>query len=101
LHSVRPPDETQRQIEQPLSQTAEVPARGRYAALWVALTCVTAVLVLVPSLPVAIYESRLSIAVGSVSGVIGLALLQLGLLRFRVLRRPIDLCVGLGSASWR
>jgi signal transduction histidine kinase len=96
LHSVRPPDETQRQIEQPLNQTAEVPARGRYAALWVALTCVTAVLVLVPSLPVAIYESRLSIAVGSVSGVIGLALLQLGLLRFRVLRRPIDLYAGLG-----
>jgi hypothetical protein len=63
--------------------------------LSVALGCVTAIVVLTPGLPVAIYEPRLSIAVGSVSGVIGLPLLQLGLLRFRQLRRPIDLHAGL------
>src|SRR6266567_1827416 len=95
LHWLRPRVERQPRLYQPLSQTADVPASEHYAALWVALTCVTAIFVLVPGLPVAIYEPRLSIAVGSVSGVIGLALLQLGLLRFRVLRRPIDLHAGL------
>jgi len=73
----------------------EVPAVSQYVALWLALACVTAIVVFVPDLPVAVHEPRLSVGVGSVSGVIGLALLQLGLLRFRVLRQPIDLHAGL------
>jgi signal transduction histidine kinase len=67
----------------------------RFVALWAALALITAVLLLAPDLPVAIHDARLSIAIGSVSGVIALALLQLGLLRFRILRRPIDLHTGL------
>jgi signal transduction histidine kinase len=72
-----------------------VPRTRRYIALWLALACITAIVILAPSVPVAIYQPRLSVAIGAVSGVIGLALLQLGLLRFRVLRRPIDLHIGL------
>ena len=72
-----------------------VPALARYVALWASLAVITAILLVVPDLPVAIHDARLSIAVGSVSGVIGLALLQVGLLRFSILRRPIDLHTGL------
>ena len=78
------------------SQPALVPAGSRYVALWIALSCVTAILVLAPGLPVAIYDPRLSVAAGSVIGAIGLALLQLGLLRFKVLHQRIDLYAGLG-----
>jgi len=88
-------DTAQPHSDKPRNRSAEVPASGRYVALWVALGCVTAIVLLLPNLPVAIHEPRLSIAVGSVSGVIGLGLLQLALLRFRVLRRPIDLDAGL------
>jgi signal transduction histidine kinase len=72
-----------------------VPRSRAYAALWLALGCVTVISVLSPRVPVAVHEPRLSLALGSVSGVVGLALLQLGLLRFRALRRPIDLYAGL------
>jgi signal transduction histidine kinase len=64
-------------------------------ALGAALACITAIVVLVPQLPVAVYEPRLSMAVGCVTSAISLALLQLGLLRYRVLRQPIDLHTGL------
>ena len=84
-----------RDSQNPAFQPIEVPAVSQYVALWLALACVTAIVVFVPDLPVAVHEPRLSVAVGSVSGVIGLALLQLGLLRFRVLRQPIDLHAGL------
>src|SRR5712691_11173151 len=93
LHRLSEAD--RQRTEHRLSQPAEVPSLSRYVALWAALTCVTGIVVLVPNLPVAIHEPRLSIAVGSVSGVIGLALLQLHLLRFRVLRRPVELHAGL------
>jgi len=68
---------------------------GRYIALWLLLALISAILVTVPELPVAIYEPHLSAAVGAVAGVIGLALLQLGLLRFRLLHRTLDLHAGL------
>jgi signal transduction histidine kinase len=93
LHRLSEAD--RQRTEHRLSQPAGVPSVNSYLALWVALTCVTAIVVLMPNIPVAINEPRLSIAVGSVSGVIGLALLQLHLLRFRALRRPIELHAGL------
>ena len=93
LHRLSEAD--RQRTEHRLSQPAEVPSPHRYVALWVALTVFTAIVVLVPNVPVAISEPRLSIAVGSVSGVIGLALFQLHLLRFRILRRPIELHAGL------
>jgi signal transduction histidine kinase len=93
LHALRPrPSST---VSSDLGSVEEIPDSGQYAALWTALACITALLVLVPGIPVAIYQPRLSVAVGSISGVVGLALVQLGLLRFRVLRRPIDLHTGL------
>jgi signal transduction histidine kinase len=83
-------------IAGPLSaRVSRVPPTRRYVALWLVLASITAIVILVPSVPVAMYQPRLSVAIGAVSGVIGLGLLQLGLLRFRVLRRPIDLYVGL------
>jgi signal transduction histidine kinase len=75
---------------------AAVPALGRYVALWLVLALVTVIIVVVPNLPVATYQPHLSSAVGAVSGAIGLALLQLGVLRFRLLRRSLDLHTGLG-----
>src|SRR5712691_11713172 len=42
--------------ERRLSQPTEVPSLSRYVALWVALTCITAIVVLVPNIPVAIKE---------------------------------------------
>jgi signal transduction histidine kinase len=75
---------------------AAVPALHRYVALWLALALIAAIIVLAPNLPVAMYQPHLSSAVGAVSGVIGLALLQLGVLRFRLLRRSLDLHAGLG-----
>ena len=78
-----------------ISSSELVPTLARYVALWIALVIITAIIAVVPEIPVAIYGRRLSVAIGSVSGVIGLGLLQLGLLRFRVLRRPIDLYTGL------
>ena len=74
---------------------SRVPPTRRYVALWLVLALITAIVILLPSVPVAMYQPRLSVAIGAVSGVIGLGLLQLGLLRFRVLRRPVDLYVGL------
>jgi len=74
---------------------SRVPPTRRYVALWLVLASITAIVILVPSVPVAMYQPRLSVAIGAVSGVIGLGLLQLGFLRFRVLRQPIDLYVGL------
>src|SRR5713226_5283364 len=56
----------QQRTERRLSQPAEVPSLNRYVALWMALACITAIVLLVPNVPVAINEPRLSIAVGSV-----------------------------------
>src|ERR1051326_9488119 len=67
-------------IEQLSTKPMHMPGSKKCLALWAALSFIIAILIIVPSLPVAIHEARLSLAVGSVSGVIGLALLQLGLL---------------------
>ena len=94
--SVHARDQSTHDISHVLARTAEWPAFRHHAALWLILAGITALLVLTPGVSVAIYEPRLSIAVGSVCGVIGLALLQLGVARFKVLRRPLDLYTGLG-----
>jgi signal transduction histidine kinase len=76
-------------------EDAPVAPIRRYVELWVALGGITVLVVSIQDLPAAIYEPHLSSAVGAVSGVIGLALLQLGVRRFRLLRRPLDLHAGL------
>lgn len=73
----------------------DVPESSQYFGLWGMLTCLTVIMLVIPDIPVAIYAPRLSVAVGSIAGVVALALLQLGLLRFNVLHRPIDLHAGL------
>ena len=70
-----------------------------YVCLWLLLACVTATVLAFREIPSAVYEPRVSIAVGSVSGVVGLALLQLGVLRFRALRRGIDLYTGMAFGA--
>jgi signal transduction histidine kinase len=83
-------------IADALYGSSDVPTSWRYAALWVALAGVTLIVAFLPQIPEAVREPRLSAAIGTVSGVIGLSLLQLGILRFKALRRPIDLHAGLG-----
>jgi signal transduction histidine kinase len=76
-------------------EETKLPALRSYVALWLVLAAITLTIISVPNLPVAIYEPQLTSALGAVSGVIGLALLQLGILRFRLLRRSLDLHAGL------
>jgi signal transduction histidine kinase len=70
-------------------------AIGRHAAFWLLLGAISTILVVVPALPMAAREPHLSSALGAVSAVLGLALLQLGVLRFRLLRRTVDLHLAL------
>jgi signal transduction histidine kinase len=76
-----------------------VPGLRRYMILWVPLGVLSAIVVIAPNLTVATYLPQFSIAVSAVSGAIGLALLQLGLLRFRLMRRPLDLHAGLAFGT--
>jgi signal transduction histidine kinase len=70
---------------------ASVPAVRRFVVLWLLLAAISMIIFVVPDLPIAVHEPHFSSAVGAVSGVIGLALMQLGVLRFRLLRRTLDL----------
>src|SRR5437773_11287667 len=47
-----------RDSQNPAFQPIEVPAVSQYVALWLALACVTAIVVFVPDLPVAVHEPR-------------------------------------------
>lgn len=85
-------------LRQSIGDTPAVPAPGLYAGLWLALTCISAMVMLDPG-RLAVYEPRLSMALDSVSCVVGFALLQLGLLRFRVFRRSIDLHAALAFGA--
>jgi signal transduction histidine kinase len=78
-----------------LEQPSRISPSWHYLALGAALACITTIVVLVPNVPVAVYEPRLSMTIGCVSSAISLALLQSCLLRFKVLRQPIDLHTGL------
>lgn len=82
-----------------LADGDSVPTSGGYIALWLALTSVTTLVVLAPNVPSATFAPRLSAALGSVSVVAALALLQLGLFRFSVLRRPIDMYAGIAFGA--
>jgi signal transduction histidine kinase len=70
-----------------------------YVALWTVLIAVSVAILLVPSVPLAVPNPLLAVAVSTVSGGVGLALLQLGALRFSVLGCALDLFVGLAFGT--
>jgi signal transduction histidine kinase len=63
---------------------------------WTLIAVVLMAIAAAPVVPVAISDPPLAAAVAAVSSVVGLALLQLEVLRFRALGRPLDLLVGVG-----
>lgn len=67
-----------------------------HAALWVALVGLSSVLLLMPSVPVAGRNPLLAVAIGTTAAFVGLALLQLGTLRFLAFGRRVDLFTGAG-----
>src|SRR6266496_1216698 len=72
---------------------------GRYAVLWIALLAISAAIVLPSEVPVAGPSPLLAVAVATLSAAVGLALLQLGILRFLTLGDVLDLCVGLAFGT--
>jgi signal transduction histidine kinase len=70
-----------------------------YAALWLALLLGTAAIALLPDVPVAAPNPRLAVAVATVAGAVGLALLHLGALRYGILGHPLDLFAGLAFGT--
>jgi signal transduction histidine kinase len=76
-----------------------VPSRRCYLALWCALLLVSAAVVVSPDIPVAVPNPPLSVGLSTLAGAVGLALLQLGLLRFDAFGRPLDLFAGLAFGT--
>ncbi|MDQ3810377.1 MAG: histidine kinase [Chloroflexota bacterium] len=70
--------------------------RRRYVLLWSCLVVLSLVAILVPGASVAVSNPLLSVALATLDGVVGLAVCQLGLLRFLVFGRRLDLFAGLG-----
>ncbi|MDP8923371.1 MAG: histidine kinase [Chloroflexota bacterium] len=71
-------------------------AVGRYLALWAALLALSALIVILPGVPVAWSNPMLAASVATLAGVVGLVLLYLGVVRFLAFGRPVDLYFGLG-----
>jgi signal transduction histidine kinase len=67
----------------------------RLVVLGLVLVLTSAVIIVVPSLAIAWYHPLFAIVIAALAGVVGLAVLQLGLWRFLILGRPLDACVGL------
>lgn len=70
-----------------------------YALLWLALAGMIAALVMPPNLPIAGHAPLLAVGIATLGGTVGLALLQLGILRYWTLGSPRDLCVGLAFGT--
>jgi signal transduction histidine kinase len=73
--------------------------RHRLAVLWLLLLGVSAIIILATDIPVAGPNRELAATVGTLAGVVGLALLYLSTLRFLAFGRPLDLCVGLAFGT--
>lgn len=72
---------------------------ARFLVLWIALALFAAFNVLAPGLPVAVHNPALSVAISSIAGASGLALLCLGVWRFMSLGRVSDLFTGLAFGT--
>jgi signal transduction histidine kinase len=68
---------------------------GWSAALWLALALLSAWVLVAPRAPVALNNPLLAVAVATTAGVVGLAIAQLGSVRFLVLGGRFDLYTGL------
>lgn len=69
------------------------PRLARYVALWLGLGVLSAAFV-AAGLPIAGPNAVLAVAVATFSGMVGLALLHLGILRFMIFGRALELIVG-------
>jgi signal transduction histidine kinase len=69
------------------------------ASLWWLAVAASAATLRLLVMPVAVLEPAYAGAMSIVAGVVGVALLQLGLLRFYALGRPLDLLVGVGFGT--
>jgi signal transduction histidine kinase len=78
---------------------AGVPGLQWYVALWTVLIAISLAILLVPGIPLAVPNPLLAVAVSTISGAVGLALLHLGALRFNVLGCALDLFVGLAFGT--
>ena len=81
------------------ARRSAVPGLRWYLALWCALLLVSALVVLSPLVPVALPNSSLSVGLATLAATVGLALLQLGLLRFYAFGRLLDLFAGLAFGT--
>jgi signal transduction histidine kinase len=68
---------------------------GWSAALWLALALLSAWVLVVPRAPVALNNPLLAVALATTAGIVGLAIAQLGSVRFLVLGGRFDLYTGL------
>jgi signal transduction histidine kinase len=70
-----------------------------YVGLWSVLLVMSAAVALVPGIPVAVPNPLLAVGLATLAGAVGLALLQLGLVRFFISGGPLDLFVGLAFGT--
>jgi signal transduction histidine kinase len=70
-----------------------------YGALWLLLAIASVAVVVAPDPPVAVRNAPLALAIAVFNAAVGLALLQVGLQRFGIFGRPLDLCAGLAFGT--
>lgn len=75
-----------------------VVALSTHATLWFVLIQALVVVLVVPDAPVATSNPTLAVTLSTLAGVVGLVLVQIGVVRFLVLGYPIDLFAGLAFA---
>lgn len=72
---------------------------GLYGLLLLVLLLLSTIIVLDDQIPIAGPNPTLAVAEATLAGVVGLALFYLGLLRFRIFGRPLDLAIGIGFGT--
>src|SRR5436305_11788526 len=77
------------------SPATDSPRLGWSAALWLALALLSGWVLIAPRVPIALNNPLLAVVVATTAGVVGLAITQLGTVRFLVLGGRFDLYTGL------
>src|SRR5262245_14355255 len=76
------------------AQAENVPGASLRVVLWAILLAISLAVLLVPNLPVATPSPMLAVAVATMVGAVGLALVHLSTLRYVIFGRPLDLFIG-------
>lgn len=79
----------------PAAYLHHVPALRWYSAFCIGLLAISTAVVLLPNVPVAWPSPRFAVAIATTAAAVGLALLQLGLMRYGAFGNLLDLCIGL------